>query len=57
MKDLSTSEKLQIALHINKSNLEHIDYLENKINELEAKLTKQTYDIRKRIKGRKTHES
>ena len=27
--------ELQIALHINKSNLEHIEYLENKIKKLE----------------------
>lgn len=36
--ELSTSVKLQIALHINKSNLEHIDYLESYIKDLEQKI-------------------
>lgn len=30
-----------IFLHINKSNLEHIEFLENKITELETKLNEQ----------------
>ena len=38
--NLSNETKLQIALHINKSNLEHIEYLENKVMELEKKLKK-----------------
>ena len=31
--------ELDIALHINKSNVEHIEFLENKIIELENKMT------------------
>ena len=34
---------IQIALSINKSNLEHIEFLENKIIELENKLKKVEY--------------
>jgi len=30
--------QLDIALHINKSNLEHIEFLENKVRELEKNL-------------------
>ena len=30
--------QLDMALHINKSNLEHIEYLENKVIELKNKL-------------------
>ena len=30
--------QLDIALHINKSNLEHIEFLENKVKELENNL-------------------
>ena len=30
--------QLNIALHINKSNLEHIEFLENKVRELEKNL-------------------
>ena len=32
--------ELDIALHINKSNVEHIEYLENKVMELEKNLKK-----------------
>ena len=37
-KELSISAKLQIALNINKSNLEHIEFLENKVRDLEKNL-------------------
>ena len=37
-KELSISAKLQIALNINKSNLEYIEYLENKVRELEKRI-------------------
>ena len=32
--------QLDMALHINKSNLEHIEFLENKVRELEKNLKK-----------------
>ena len=39
--------ELDIALHINKSNLEHIEFLENKIIELEKRKEKVYNDSQK----------
>ena len=43
--DIKTLRKiipeLDLALHINKSNLEHIEFLENKIIELENKMKEE----------------
>ena len=38
--------QLDMALHINKSNVEHIDFLENKLIEIENKLKRLELELK-----------